>query len=129
MARPTDYNADIAAEICARIALGESLRRICAEETMPCQRSVYIWLGKYPEFMQQYALAREDQAETHADEMLEIADDVTEEPNSRRIRIDTRKWIASKLKPKKYGDKNVTEHTGAVTVDVSWKPAENAPAS
>jgi hypothetical protein len=31
-----------------------------------------------------------------------------------RLRIETRKWLASKLKPKKYGDKITTEHTGTV---------------
>lgn len=108
MARPSEYCKDKAADICARLAEGQSLRSICALENMPDVKTVYRWMGANEEFRQQYALAREDQADTLADEMIDISDDQTEDPQSRRVRIDTRKWIASKLKPKKYGDK--TDH-------------------
>jgi hypothetical protein len=108
MARPSEYCKDKAADICARLAEGQSLRRICALENMPDVKTVYRWMGANEEFRQQYALAREDQADTLADEIIDISDDQTEDPQSRRVRIDTRKWVASKLKPKKYGDK--TDH-------------------
>lgn len=108
MARPSEYCKDKAADICARLAEGQSLRSICALENMPDVKTVYRWMGANEEFRQQYALAREDQADTLADEIIDISDDQTEDPQSRRVRIDTRKWVASKLKPKKYGDK--TDH-------------------
>lgn len=122
--RPTDYNTDLANEICARIAEGESLRSICRCEGMPNIRSVMRWLGIHPEFSQQYARAREAQAESMFEEMLEIADDgsndwmertgkdgetgdtvVDHEHVSRsKLRIDTRKWMLARMAPKKYGD-------------------------
>jgi len=88
--------------------------------------------SKNSEFRQQYALAREVQAEHHIDEIVEIADDGTndymekrnadgalvgwtengENVQRSRLRVDTRKWAASKLAPKKYGDKQVDEHSG-----------------
>lgn len=96
---------------------------------MPSKGTVFRWLATMPEFQDQYARAREAQAETHADDMMEIADDARndwmkaadeegglgyklngEHIQRSKLRIDTRKWIASKLKPKKYGDK--IEHTG-----------------
>jgi hypothetical protein len=52
-----------------------------------------------------YARAKEDSADVNADEIREISDNLDEDPNSRRVRIDARKWIAAKLKPRKYGDK------------------------
>ena len=122
--RPTDYSADLANEICARIAEGESLRSICRCEGMPNIRSVMRWLGIHPEFSQQYARAREAQAESMFEEMLEIADDgsndwmertgkdgetgdkvVDHEHVSRsKLRVDTRKWMLARMAPKKYGD-------------------------
>jgi len=96
---------------------------------MPAQSTVYDWLFKYPAFAEQYTRAREEQADTLADEIIAIAD---EDPvmaeyrdkdgnlvdikidsgyvNYQRQRIDARKWTAMKLKPKKYGDKLV--HAG-----------------
>jgi hypothetical protein len=74
-ARPTDSTAEITETICARLAAGESLRTICADEAMPAQSTVYLWLTKHSEFSEQYARAREVQAETLVDEILEISDD------------------------------------------------------
>jgi hypothetical protein len=47
-------------------------------------------------------------------EIISIADDPTDDYNSRRVRVDARKWSASKLMPKKYGDR--IEQTGSVEV-------------
>lgn len=124
MARPSDYTQEIASEICDRIADGESLRAICRDEKMPSKASVFLWLTKHKEFSDQYARAREEQAESLADEIVQIADDglndtyVDENGNKRtdqdviarsRLRVEARKWVASKLKPKKYGDFQRTE--------------------
>jgi len=121
--RPSDYNDELAGEILLRVAQGESLRSIGLDPEMPESRSIWRWLVKYPEFSQQYALAKEDSADVHADEILDIADNGTndwmatnDENNAgyrfngeavarSRLRVDARKWVASKLKPKKYGEK------------------------
>lgn len=138
MSRRTDYTDDIAATICARIAEGESLRTICDDESMPGLRTVFDWLAddRYEAFRIKYARAREVQADTLFDEMLDIADDGRndwmEKKNAdgavtgwqengealRRsdIRIKTRQWMASKLQPKKYGEKLELEHGGKVTL-------------
>ena len=92
---------------------------------MPDRSTVYDWLLRHPEFADQYARAREEQADTLADEIIAIADEqpeviaVTDKKTGALIehkldgaflqwqknRIDARKWTAMKLKPKKYGDK------------------------
>jgi hypothetical protein len=86
-------------------------------------------------FAEQYARAREEQADGYADEIVAIADEppqlVTKDDGEdvevsldsaaiqrQRLRIDARKWVASKLKPKKYGDKVDHKHGGTVTVNV-----------
>ena len=76
---------------------------------MPTAKTVRQWRGKDDEFSALYAHAREDQAEHFADEIVEIADIETDSSKARN-RIDARKWAASKLAPKKYGDK--LQHTG-----------------
>lgn len=105
MSRPTVCTPELTEKICSLIAEGLSLRTICSAEDMPDKSNVFRWLAKDASFRDQYAIACEQRSEALVEDMLEISDDLTEEPNSRRIRIDTRKWIASKLKPKKYGDK------------------------
>ena len=117
--RPTAYTKELAAEICTRISNGEALRQICMEEDMPVQSSVYLWLTKHPEFAEMYTRAREDQADTLADEIQAIADQMPMETTDKdgntrfdsayinwmRLRVDARKWVAAKLKPRKYGDR------------------------
>lgn len=129
MARPTDYTQELADEICAQLADGSSLRTVCLADDMPNKSTVFRWLRTNQEFCDQYARAKEESADALTDEMLDIADDGSNDWMKRsgkdqedywvvngehvqrsRIRIDTRKWIASKLKPKKYGDK--TTHAG-----------------
>ncbi len=125
--RPSLYTDKLAAKICRRLAEGESLRAICADRAMPGISTVMGWLfdGNHDDFSEQYARAREAQAEIRADEIVDIADDDTNDftadkdgklvANSEhiqrsRLRVDARKWIAAKLLPKRYGDK--LQHTG-----------------
>lgn len=105
--RPQEFSQKLADDICERLADGESLRSICEDKSMPTRATVFRWLAASPAFQSQYAHAREDQTETLVDEMLRIADDKSLDPKDRRVRIDTRKWLAGKMKPKKYGDKTV----------------------
>jgi hypothetical protein len=88
-----------------RLTEGESLRRICRDEDMPGRTFVFSELANDPEFANQYARAREAQADAIFDDILDIVDDTTEMVDDRRIRMDARKWIAGKLRPKVYGDK------------------------
>jgi hypothetical protein len=103
--RPSDFTQELADRICAQLSEGNSLRSVCRQESMPSATTVFNWLRTNPGFLEQYARAKEESADALADEMLDIADNTDEEAQSRRVRVDTRKWIASKLKPKKYGDK------------------------
>lgn len=127
--QPMPYNPAIGDAICERIAEGESLRAICRDDSMPSIATVFRWLAGNPSFSEQYAHAREEQAETLADEIVSIADETAVVANQdgedvslaldptavarNRLRVEARKWVASKLKPKKYGDKLTQEHTGA----------------
>jgi hypothetical protein len=86
---------------------------------MPSWPTISKWLNEKPDFVTQYARAREDQAEAHADRIIEIADDKTIDANHKRIMVDARKWVASKLKPKRYGDKLDLEHKGEVGLTVN----------
>ena len=110
--RPTLYNDDIANEICVWVSEGKSLNRYCQQEGSVSKAVIYQWLTKDKAFLDKYEKAREEQADTHADEISDIADERPDGSmeastfNARqRLRVDARKWTASKLKPKKYGDK------------------------
>ena len=129
--RPSDYSLEIAADICVKLSDGESLKSICEDDTYPNRATVFRWLAAHSEFRDMYARAREEQADSLADEIVAIADEeCTTVRSSRhptvkdddgdgelevvfdstavarnRLRIDARKWVASKLKPRKYGEK------------------------
>jgi hypothetical protein len=104
--RPSSFSREICEEICRRIAEGETLRAICAEPGMPDRSTCIRWLEANPEFRNQYAQAREDQADALADEMLDVARSATnQDANAKRVLIDTLKWRAGKLRPKVYGEK------------------------
>lgn len=111
--RPSDFSQGLADAICERIADGESLRTICSAVDMPNNATVFRWLAANRDFSDQYARAREDQAESLADEIVKIADEA-EDANVARLRVEARKWVASKLKPKRYGEKLELEHSGSI---------------
>ena len=120
--RPSLYTEALAAEICRRLAEGETLRSVCRDKAMPDKATILRWLAdkKKADFREQYVYAREMQADALFDEALEIADDASgdwttdkdgkkvldhENIQRSRLRVDTRKWAAGKMAPKKYGDK------------------------
>lgn len=121
-----EFSQELFNEICERLASGESLRKICDDDDMPNKSNVFRWLDQNEELRDQYARARERQGDALFDDCLAIADkfDSTEmlEPehiNRARLRIDTRKWMAGKLRPKKYGDKLAVDSNVKAEVDVS----------
>lgn len=125
--RPSAYSPEVTARICAQIADGKSLRTIAKMEGIPSLTTIFEWLGAKPEFAEQYARAKEAQADAMTEDMLEIADTPPQmgergidsaDVADKRLRIDTRKWLASKLKPKKYGDKIEQEIKGEVGLTV-----------
>lgn len=119
----TEFSQDLFDRICERIADGESLRTICADEDMPNKATVFRWLANDKGLSDQYARARDAQADALFDEILDIADTAVndwmelhgqedagwrvngEHIQRSRLRIDARKWMAGKLRPKVYGDK------------------------
>ena len=133
MARPSDYTPELGDIICSELADGKSMRAVCLPDEMPDKATVFRWIRTKEGFRDQYARAKEESADALTDEMLDIADDSeldytktdddgvklnSENIQRSRLRIDTRKWLASKLKPKKFGDKQYIE-TKDTTEEVS----------
>lgn len=116
--RPSKYTDEIADEICSRLAHGESLNRICEAEGMPAESRVREWADINREgFTAKYARARASQAEHYAQEVIDIADGATD-ANLARVRVDARKWVAARLLPRVWGDKQQHEHSGEVEIGV-----------
>lgn len=139
--RHSDYTDEMAEIICMRLAEGDSLRKICSDEDMPSKTSVFRWLAKNSSFRDQYAQAKEMGCQVWAEEIIDIADDGSndwmeqldkdgevagyrlngEHVQRSKLRVDSRKWLLSKLAPKKYGDRMAvdqkTELAGRVEHD------------
>lgn len=144
LGRPTIYTEKLAAEICSRIASGESVRSIGRDETMPNAATIFDWALNNKSFSEQYEQARRIQADQMFEELAEIADDgsndwmekelqngeIVDMPNHEHIqrsklRVDTRKWALSKMLPKRFGDKlDVTSDGKPLNVSVSQEGAE-----
>jgi hypothetical protein len=117
--RPSTYTHETSKEICRMIENGMTLVAICQLPDMPDISTVYDWQDSHPEFSESYARARQRQADTFASMVM------TEAFNSHdaqigRLRIDALKWTASKLAPKKYGDKVEIEQTGQQNFKISF---------
>lgn len=135
--RPSSFTDELCDRICEALADGRSLRSICTDDDMPSQTTVFRWLGdeRYASFRERYARAREAQADAIFDEILDIADDGSNDWMERhrqdgsvdevvdhehiqrsKLRVDARKWMAGKLAPKKYGDRlDLTSSDGSLT--------------
>jgi len=142
--RPSSFTPEIAAEICQRIASGESLRSVCRTDGFPDKRTVLGWvLDNVHGFSPQYARARELQAETFADELVDIADDGSNDWMRRAnkkgeidivldrehvtrsdLRLKTRQWVMSRILPKKYGVKPDEDAKDDTIVIEGGLPAE-----
>lgn len=139
--RPTSYNEETANEILERIVSGESLRSIVKDAHMPVISTVFRWMSHNEEFSKQYTRAKEEQAELLADEIISISDEENITVKSQdggttevvfdstaiarnRLRVDARKWVASKLKPKKYGDKVDHEVKGNINITFNSEDAD-----
>lgn len=128
--RPTKYTDKLSDVICAKLSEGQSLRTVCKSDDMPCKATIFNWIRTNEDFLDQYTRAKQESADALTDEMLDIADDSTNDYMTKsnedgseyeavnaehiqrsRLRIETRKWLSSKLKPKKYGDKLQAEIT------------------
>ena len=110
--RPTDYTPEIAEEICALIMESDyGLEQICGKDGFPSASTVYRWLAAHEDFREQYARAKEVQGHVQADRGVFDALTATD-ASLGRLRFDARKWAASKLAPKQYGDKIQNEHIG-----------------
>lgn len=121
-----ERKADAFADICLQLSLGKSLRAICEAADLPSRVTVMEWMKADGELAQQYALARQLQADFYADEIIEIADNSTVPHERARLQIDARKWLASKLKPKAYGDK--IAHVGGSEDDAPIRYVDEADA-
>jgi hypothetical protein len=138
MGRPSEFTPEMADAICEQLAGGVSLRSICDSDEMPNRATVFRWLAAHTSFRDQYAHAREAQADALVDEIMDIADEeVTTVRRSKhqpstsaeddgdvevvfdatavarnRLRVDARKWMAAKLKPKVYSERVQQEVSG-----------------
>ena len=139
--RPSKYTDKLADKICQMIALGQSVRSICAKKDMISMQTFFRWLRENDKFREQYARACEERSYMHAEDIIEIADNATndymeklegddyifnsENVQRSRLRIDTRKWLMSKLNPKVYGDKlDMTTNGNDIGVTLSASQAE-----
>jgi hypothetical protein len=140
------YDQKIADEICRRLALGETLRQICRTQGMPANSTVVLWaLGRSApaEFGKQYADARARGLDVIAEEIIEISDDGSNDwmeqetkngnlitvPDHEhiarsRLRVDSRKWLLSKMRPDKYGDKTALTVERKITSMKDMAPEE-----
>ena len=117
--RPTIFTQRIADEICERLALGETLRKIVLDEHMPVSSAIYRWLDTNPIFKEQYTHARAKQADYYAEMIVDEAFS-SHDAAIGRLRMDALKWASSKIAPKKYGDKVEVEQIGNTALTVSF---------
>lgn len=137
--RPLEYTQEMGDKICFGISSGRSLKSVCSDDNMPHFVTVLRWVQRVPAFRNQYAEAREIQAEVWAEEIVDIADDNAHDMKvvmrgeeavetldfdhvqRAKLKVDARKWVAARLLPKKYG-----EPINARVGDPDFQPIESS---
>lgn len=121
---PAPFTPKLADALCERLSLGESLRAICASKDMPNRSTVMRWQDENADFAAKCARARVWQADHMDDLILETANACTPETAvADRVKISAYQWRASKLQPKKYGDKVTLDgdgQGGPIGLAVRW---------
>jgi len=129
MGRPSEYTQNEADRICAWIAEGRSLKSYCRLEGRSME-TVYRWLREQRDFRERYARAHDDRADSLADEIVDIADDAAlgtmEQIQAARLRVDARKWVASKLKPLRWGEYQPVVAKTNITFNLGIRPGPAA---
>lgn len=139
-----EFNQEIADKFCEIVATTtDGVHKILDKNELglPSYTVIQRWLRENKTFESQYARAREDRGDLVFDEILEIADDTTQDTiktdkgievvnsewvNRSRLRVDARKFVAARLAPKKYGDKsevgiNIDDNTVKVVKTIMTK--------
>ena len=121
--RPSLYSDELADYICQELGNGRSLRSICEnDDGMPDRSTVLRWQQNNDDFAAKCARTREGaQVEHVVDEMAVIEAGVlagTIPPDAARVVLSSKQWRASKLAPKKYGDKVNLDATGGFKVTI-----------
>ncbi len=134
----SSYSPELAERICSLLSTGLPLNQICKLPEMPQEATVRLWaIGlhlprDYAEpFASMYGRARAIGLDVQVEAMMDIADDQSLEPNSRRVMVDTRKWLFAKMRPEKYGDYVGAPSQAATTINVNQLlvlPQPGAPA-
>jgi hypothetical protein len=132
--RPSEYTPEIAEAICDGIIEGKSIKTICKADELPSHTTVFKWLASNREFADLYARAKDIQAEVMSEDLLDIVDDGTndwtlktfghtevkvvdqEAVQRSKLRYEARRWLMSKYKPKKFGDKMDLNVSGELTL-------------
>jgi hypothetical protein len=116
MPKGIEYSEEIVASICAEIASGKSLRKVCEMDGMPSRAAFHLWMNQHSHVFDQYTRARELRADARADRIDDLTDKVESgqlDPNAARVIIDAEKWQAGKENSKRYGDRiNVDGNLG-----------------
>lgn len=137
--RPSSYSLDLAARFCQQIGEGKTLRAVCNTNGMPDWHTIHRWLDKHEEFRMQYTRARDLCMQAWEHKLVEIAHDESRDlqpdgkggfrsdntaVNRDRLKIDSYKWLMSKMAPKKYGDLTKLEVGGVdgVPLVIEYKP-------
>ena len=100
------------------------MRSVCRDDDMPVMDTMWRWIREKEDFSEQYARAKQESADAIIEDILDIADE-GEDVARDRLRIDARKWVASKLKPKKYGDTTKLEDELPINYVITIGGADN----
>ena len=102
------HTDELADELCARIALGGSLRKICSRDGMPSLRLVFQWRKERADFHARLEAARELRAESRAERVDEILEELKAgaiDAHAARVMVDAIKWQAACEAPKRFSEK------------------------
>ena len=101
----TRYTPELAADILRSVSEGAPLRQVCRDKGLPESTARGWFRDDRDGLATRYEAARRMQVDSWADEIVLLANRDDLDANDKRVRIDTLKWLCSKLVPRRYGDR------------------------
>ena len=120
MTKALELTSTITDQICQELMSGKPLTSICRNKDLPSLSTVHRWIDKHPSFAKQILQARRVGTQYYLDKMIEELETVSaKDVGIVKEKLHHYRWLASKLLPSLYGDKQEVVQDTKVTI--TWQ--------
>ena len=123
MTKQLTLTTSLSNNICQKLMEGKPLTQICQEKDLPSLTTIYKWINSNPSFAKQIIQARRVGTQYYLDKMIEELETMSaKDVGIVREKLHHYRWLASKLLPSLYGDKQEVVQDTKITIQWQQDP-------